>query len=250
MFIIKTSSPMYLKPTEESSLETECLFGETISVLDTATNWYLCKLHTDNYHGWLKKKDLGHLLAPTHRVISIRSFLYINRSIKSPIYNYMPLGAKLTITEIKDKWAKVCLPNNFDKKSVYILKKDIVPIDFKIKDWVSIAEKLIGTPYKWGGRNSLGIDCSALLQLSYQNYGHDIPRNTTDQMEIRKNNSNLEKLKRGFAVFWKGHVGIMVDNLNCIHANAFHMKTVVEPLKTIIVRMKDKYPIIKIIDLN
>ncbi len=241
---------MHLKPTEKSSLETECLFGEAISILDEEKNWYFCKLHTDNYCGWLKKKDLGHLLTPTHRVISVRSFLYTKKSIKSPIYNYLPLGSKLTIAEEKDQWAKVCLSNSFDRKFVYIMLKDIVPIDFKIKDWVSIAEKLIGTPYKWGGRNSLGIDCSALLQLSYQTYGQDIPRNTIHQMEISRKNNDLNNLKRGFAVFWKGHVAIMLDHLNCIHANAFHMKTIVEPLKTITIRMGKKHPIIKIIDLN
>ena len=43
---------------------------------------------------------------------------------------------------------------------------------------------------------------------------------------------NSEKLKRGFAVFWKGHVGIMGDETYCIHANAFHMEVTKEPLVT------------------
>ena len=193
---------------------------------------------------------MGNLLPPTHRVIAIRSFLYTKKSIKSPIYIYLSLGSKLTVAEEKDKWAKVSLPNNWDNNSFYILKQDIVPIDYKVKDWVSIAEKLIGTPYKWGGRNSLGIDCSALLQLSYQTYGQNLPRNSMHQMEIKIENNDLSNLKRGFAVFWKGHVAIMLDHLNCIHANAFHMKTIVEPLKTIIMRMGNKNPIIKIIDLT
>ena len=47
---------MHLKPTEKSSLETECLFGERVSILESFKNWYFCKLHTDNYCGWLKKR--------------------------------------------------------------------------------------------------------------------------------------------------------------------------------------------------
>ena len=127
----------------------------------------------------------------------------------------------------------------------------IVNLGHKIKDWVRIAELLLGTPYKWGGRDTLGIDCSALLQLSYQAYGEDIPRNTSQQIEIKKNHvSDIENLKRGCVVFWKGHVGIMIDNFNCIHANAFHMLTIIEPLSKIINRAGRNLSIIKMMDFN
>ena len=116
-------------------------------------------------------------------------------------------------------------------------KKHIIKNEDKIDDWVGTAEKLIGTPYVWGGRNSIGLDCSALLQLSYQTYGENIPRNSMiNHYLIKKNNKRNEKLKRGFVVFWKGHVGIMVDETHCIHANAFHMEVSKEPLVTILER--------------
>ena len=57
-------------------------------------------------------------------------------------------------------------------------------------------------------------------------------------------------MKRGCVIFWEGHVGIMVDRLNCIHANAFHMKTVTEPVINIINRMDKDLNIIKMIDFN
>ena len=63
----------------------------------------------------------------------------------------------------------------------------IVEIHHKVKDWVATAQKLEGTPYKWGGRDTIGIDCSALLQLSYQTYGEIIPRNTSEQIKLKKN---------------------------------------------------------------
>ena len=102
-----------------------------------------------------------------------------------------------------------------------------------------------------GGRDSVGIDCSALVQLSYEAYGQKISRNTSDQVKINLPQINSsEKLKRGYVVFWEGHVGIMVDELNCIHANAFHMKTVVEPLKVICKRFGENFKIKKIINFN
>ena len=129
--------------------------------------------------------------------------------------------------------------------------KHIVESQHKVFDWVSIAQNLEGTPYKWGGRDTIGIDCSALLQLAYQTYGKTIPRNTSEQVQLTKSNLyQIEDLKRGCVIFWDGHVGIMIDKINCIHANTFHMKTVTEPLFDIINRMNKDHQIVKMMDFN
>ena len=251
MNIIKPSSPMRAKPNELSRLETECLFGETVEVFDNNLEWVYCKLFTDNYYGWIKKKDLGDTAPVTHKIISKRSFLYENKNAKSNCIHHLPLGAQISVLKIENSWAKICLANHLKQKFVYIPSNHLVEINYKVQDWVGIAEQLIGTPYKWGGRDSIGLDCSALLQLSYQAYGQNIPRNTIDQLTTQKEIiTDLNSLDRGFVIFWKGHVGIMVDKLNCIHANAFHMKTIIEPLKDIIVRMGKENEIIKIMNFN
>lgn len=116
---------------------------------------------------------------------------------------------------------------------------------------MNFAEQLLGTPYKWGGRDTMGIDCSALLQLSYQLYGQDIPRNSKEQMQLNKPIvESIKQLERGHVIFWNGHVGIMTDPLNCIHANAFHFETRVEPLKNIIERMQANSKILKMMNFN
>ena len=251
MNIIKPSSHMKAKPIETAELETECLFGESVEILETNLEWVYCKLLTDNYHGWIKKKDLGNFLPCTHRIISKRSFLLKGNNAKSQCIHYVPLGAQLSVKKIIGNWAEVSLSNNHNHKVAYIPSNHIVTIDNKVRDWVSVAEKLIGTPYKWGGRDSIGLDCSALLQLSCQAYGDNIPRNTDDQVTLQKEIiTDINKLDRGFSVFWKGHVGLMVDQLNCIHANAFHMETIIEPLNDIIVRMGNEYQIIKMMNFN
>ena len=62
MNVIKPSIPMRSEPDEMSELETECLFGETVKVLDENITWYYCELLTDNYMGWVQKKNLGNIL--------------------------------------------------------------------------------------------------------------------------------------------------------------------------------------------
>ena len=250
MKIINSSVPMKSEPTDTSPLETECIFGETVEILDESFDWVYCKLCTDSYHGWIKKKNLGKTENPTHRVIANRSFVYADKNPKSNHLLYLPLGAQLVINNIQSEWAEISLYNN--KKQVgYVPSNHIVSLDHKVKDWVAIAELFLGTPYKWGGRDTIGIDCSALLQLSYQTYGENIPRNTSQQVKLKKKNiKNINDLKRGCVIFWKGHVGIMIDSLNCIHANAFHMKTKTEPLFQIIARMGEEFNVIKMMDFN
>ena len=251
MNVIKPSISMRSNPIQTSSLETECLFGESIIILDNHLDWYYCKLLTDNYCGWVQKKYLGETIKSSHRVISNRTFLFKTNDIKLGYINYLPLGSQIYVTDFDDSWAKVYLGNNTKHKFAYLPRKHIIKKEDKIDDWVSTAEKLIGTPYIWGGRNSIGLDCSALLQLSYQTYGENIPRNSIDQSLLNKKIiNNNEKLKRGFVIFWKGHVGIMVDENYCIHANAFHMQVSKEPLLNIIKREGENNPIIKIMNFN
>jgi len=250
MNIINSSAFMKSEPTEISTLETECLFGETVEILDESSDWVYCKLNTDNYHGWVKKEGLGKTKNPTHRVITNRSFVYADKNPTSNYLLYLPLGAQLVIDNIQSEWAEITLYNN--KAQIgYVPSKHIVSLDHRVKDWVAIAELFLGTPYRWGGRDTIGIDCSALLQLSYQTYGENIPRNTSQQVKLKKKDiKGIEDLERGCVVFWKGHVGIMIDRLNCIHANAFHMQTNIEPLNQIINRMGKKFYITKMMDFN
>ena len=251
MNIIKASTGMWLKPNHETSLETECLFGETIKIITEHSKWCFCELVTDNYKGWVKKSSLGVFKPPTHRVLSIRSLIFKDKDIKSHFIDYLPLGSKISVVDICDNWAKIILSNKHKFKYGYVPIKHIVEINNKVLDWVKIAEQLIDTPYKWGGRDTIGIDCSALLQLSYETYGEKIPRNSSDQINLEKELiTNPYILFRGLVVFWDKHVGIMVDRFNCIHANAFHMKTVVEPLEKINKRMGGENKILKIMNFN
>ncbi|MDA9806223.1 C40 family peptidase [Alphaproteobacteria bacterium] len=251
MNIIKSSTGMKSTPSENSSLETECLFGEAIEVLDQNLDWVYCRLITDNYYGWVKKSGIAKFRKATHRVLNVRTFIYKDADVKSDILLYLPMGANLVVKEINTNWAEIFFLINNMIKVGYVPLKHIVNFNHKVSDWVKVAQSLEGTPYKWGGRDTLGIDCSALLQLSYQTYGQVISRNTSDQVNLEKPNiSEFNNLRRGCVIFWEGHVGIMVDKVNCIHANAYHMKTVTEPLIYIIDRMDKDHQILKMMDFN
>ena len=251
MNIIVSSAYMKSDISMNSLLETECLFGETVEIYETQKDSVYCKLLTDNYCGWIKKNKLGNLDNATYRVLSTRTYIYKEPNEKSETSLYLPLGSKLCIGKIISNWAEIHYLTENKVQVGYVPSKHIVSCEHKVFDWVTIAEQLEGVPYRWGGRDTIGIDCSALLQLSYQTYGQIIPRNTSEQIKLSKPIIyKIKDLKRGCVVFWEGHVGIMIDELNCIHANAFHMKTIVEPLINIIERMDKKNNILKMMDFN
>ena len=119
---------------------------------------------------------------------------YIDKE-KSTCMNYLPLGSKVTVSKVENGWCAINVPKIYNFKFGYVPSNHLVDINYKNEDWVSVAEQLVGTPYRWGGRDSIGLDCSALLQLSYETYGEIIPRNTVDQLNVNKNKTsdNLNK---------------------------------------------------------
>ena len=128
------------------------------------------------------------------------------------------MGSELAIKKINSSWAETYFLLDNKTQTGYVPVKHIVNCKHKVKDWVAVAQQLEGTPYRWGGRNTIGLDCSALLQLSYQTYGQIIPRNSSQQVKLKKKNIyNLNDLNRGCVIFWEGHVGIMIDRVDCIH---------------------------------
>ena len=105
------------------------------------------------------------------------------------------------------------------------------------KDFVAVAERFLGVPYVWGGKTAAGLDCSGLIQTALQATGKSAPRDT-DMMEKALGEAiALEAVRRGDLVFWKGHMGVMLDEKRLLHANAFHMMVAIEPLADAIARI-------------
>ena len=117
----------------------------------------------------------------------------------------------------------------------FVFADHLQPVDTREKDFVAVAERFLHVPYLWGGKTSLGIDCSGLVQVSLEAAGIAAPRDTDLQEKAIGTplafDADLTGLRRGDLVFWRGHVGIMRDETTLLHANAHHMLVVSEPLR-------------------
>lgn len=225
--VIVPVTPMRSAPQSTASLESECLFGEHFRCVEDEGDWIKGQNLTDAYDGWLEKKHLGELSQPTHRVSTVRTVLTAEQSVKSATLCHLSMGARVSVRAVIDRLAEI----DFPRQVGYMPVSHLEPLDAISKDWVSVAESFNGTPYRWGGRDSLGIDCSALVQLSLQSGGILSPRDSCDQVQsLGVELESDPEYRRGDLVFWPGHVGIMLNGTDLLHANAYHGKVVSEPL--------------------
>lgn len=201
------------------------MHGEEFAVLDIAGEWAWGYCKHDNYLGYLRFAELGDDFEATHIVSAPATLLVTTPSIKAPVLARYPMGARIVCGELSECGKYLSCENG------YIPRVHLSEVDKVTTSPADLAEQLIGTPYSWGGRGGDAIDCSGLVQLVFGLKGISAPRDTDmQQAEFGEELPAGEALQRGDLVFFPGHVGIMADGENIIHANAHWMAVAVEPL--------------------
>ncbi len=216
------------EPSHDSPIDTQALFGEAAVLYEDHEGFGWVQLERDGYVGYLSMNALADFdAAPTHRVKVNRTFIYPSPNMKLPIVDALPLGARLAVAEAAESFIRL-------QDGGFVFAEHIGPIDGTKSDFVAVAERLLHAPYLWGGKSSLGVDCSGLVQIALDAAGFTSPRDTDLQEQALGAplplSDDLSGLQRGDLIFWRGHVGIMRDSETLLHANAHHMMVASEPL--------------------
>lgn len=239
--VIAPAAPLRRVPRLDAPFESEVLRGETFTVFaDDAEGWSWGQLETDRYVGYVPSDALSvDTPVPTHRVAALRTFVYPGPELKAPPREALSFLAQVAVGgDTVTRGTEYCALSG---EVGFVAKVHLVPLATPPEsDFVAVAERFLHTPYLWGGRTSLGLDCSALVQLALLAAGHAAPRDTDLQAAMvgaPVEGGAEAALKRGDLVFWKGHVGIMIDGEYMIHASGGQMAVVIEPLKEAADRM-------------
>jgi cell wall-associated NlpC family hydrolase len=226
-------------PQPDAGVNTQFLHGDDVLVFDAADGWAWVQGERDGYVGYVEQSALGgrdH--AATHIVSVPRTFVYPGPDLRFPVAGRLSMGSAVTVTDTAETRGTqyALLPSG-----QAVIVRHLRPIGEHAADFVSVAETFLETPYLWGGVSGFGIDCSGLVQLSLRMAGKDVLRDSDMQATSLGHpldpGPDFSNLRRGDFVFWKGHVAIMTDGKNMIHANGHTMTVSREALADAITRI-------------
>ena len=180
--------PMRKNPSHKSEMINQILFGESFKILEQKKKWVYIKLSHDNYTGWICNKQFEKIS---------------KRKIESYTLNQNNYNVK-----IKGSKQRVVIGSFLPKDELF---KKKLQIEFNLNNYKSIdsglslpkiAKKYLNSPYLWGGRTTLGIDCSGFTQIVYRFFSINLPRDSHQQAQ-KGEMINFKDCKSGDLAFFE-----------------------------------------------
>jgi len=226
--VVPGSAPLRRAPRDTAPLDTELLSGELVDVYEDKDGWSWLQAVTDDYVGYARSAFLGAPVGPpTHILAALRSYVFPIPDLKVPPIDMLSMNSALNVCGQDGAYSELT-------GGGWVYSRHLAPVGDFEPDHTATASRFLGTPYLWGGKTSIGLDCSGLIQLSLARCGLAVPRDTDMQEtaigEPVAFNGDEAVLERGDLVYWPGHIGIWIDPGRFVHANATDMMVAIAPL--------------------
>jgi hypothetical protein len=218
-----------VRPSSDAAQDSELLFGEIFTVYDRAHGWAWGQAANDLYVGYVAEEALTAPFAAEVKVSALLAPVFPAADLKMPVRDLLPMNAAVPALAREGDYVKI-------GDGRYLHQRHVVPETEK--DFVTVAERFVGVPYVWGGKTAVGLDCSGLIQTALQAVGKAARRDTDMMEKVLGDAIALPEIRRGDLIFWKGHMGVMLDEKRLLHANAFHMAVAIEPLTEAVARIE------------
>ena len=238
---------------------TQLMRGERGKVLAEGegpdAGWLRLACEHDRYVGWARRvafdRAEGNRAPPehTHTIAVPRTFLYPSPDLaRRPPVGTLSIGARVAV---RRSLTVRSTPYAILEDGRAVIERHLAKRGTVGRDAVGIAELMLHTPYLWGGRTALGLDCSGLVQLTYALCGRAVLRDA--DMQEASIGQQLEcsfdpetgvprrQLARGDLLFWKGHVAMARDAATLIHANGHAMAVSIERVEDAVRRIAPLY---------
>lgn len=222
-------------PSDTSEQHDQLLFGEVFHALEIQGDWAWGQAPRDGYVGWVRAADLApNGPAPTHRIAATLAHAYAEPDVRSPAAGPFVLGSLVAEAAREGRFLK-------GAGAGWFVLEALSPIGRFETDPVAVAERLSGAPYLWGGRSSLGVDCSGLIQQALYACGRACPRDSDQQARGLGRPIRPDEFGRGDLVFWRGHVALGLSPDRVLHANSAAMAVSVDALDEVLARNRSVY---------
>lgn len=225
-----TQAVVNLMRAPDGPRDRQVLYGERVNVYEDCAGWSFVQALKDGYTGYLPETALGPDKTPTHWISAASTQTYTAPDIKSPDRLALSFGSQITVLSATGQFVET--------DGGFVPAVHVSPLGTHMADPVAVARLFLGSPYLWGGNSRVGIDCSGLVQAGWLACGRDCPGDSDQQEQVLGRALPAgSPCQRGDLLFWKGHVALVCDPETMIHANAFHMAVVCEPINPALARI-------------
>jgi gamma-D-glutamyl-L-lysine dipeptidyl-peptidase len=210
-------------PDEKSELVSQLLFGETVRVFEKKGNWLFVEVIHDRYQGWVFAGQVKIIDEDFHTKL-LGSPRWINKDLVQVLENRTKNSSMLVSA---GSTFYNCVNNEFELfGDKFIYHGSLAEIkDYHYNNLASNALLFLNTPYLWGGRSALGIDCSGFTQVVFKMSGKAIQRDASQQAGDGEIINLINEAHSGDLAFFDNeneeiiHVGLLLDGENIIHAH-------------------------------
>ncbi len=191
-------------------------------MLDLTSGWAWGYCLADHRVGYVEAIELADPLEASHVVIEAQAPIQAGPDPLSATLSHLPMGSRLH-GEVRGA--------TLEFEGGFVPLSYLRPVGEREEDPVAVAQRLLGAPYRPGGRTCHGIDCSGLVQLALQLCGIECPRDTREQRGLGEALADDAELKRGDLLFCDDHAGMMIDDRMAIQVSHTALKVTVEPFE-------------------
>lgn len=214
------AASVLIEPAEGAEAASELLPGEGFAVLDITAGWAWGYCLSDHRVGYVEAIALAEPLEATHVVIEAQAPIQSGPDPLAATLSTLPMGSRL-LGEVRGA--------SLEFEGGFVPLSYLRAVGEHDEDPVAVAQRLLGAPYRPGGRTCQGIDCSGLVQLALQLCGIEAPRDTREQRGLGEPLADDIPLKRGDLLFCDDHAAMMVDDRLAIQMSHEALKVAVEP---------------------
>lgn len=240
--VLHSVVPVRLEPREGAEQETQLLFGEVCQITETLPRWYKIRNEADGEEGYVDAIMVTPLSDEEHTSYAA-SWTSSTARVKLPMtyavsennQQTIPLTLGTRLPSYKDGQFEV-LGVSFRIDSAAVAAE---PLSLNQTTLMQVMRFLLNTPYLWGGKNAMGLDCSGMTQTVMSLFGINLPRNASQQAKCGEEVKSLSEAKAGDLVFFDHadpdcdgslphnctgdtritHVGLLLDSERVIHCS-------------------------------